>query len=111
MLAEKDLHLDFAKFDGLVLGVVQHHETHRVLMVGVLNQAAWEKSRRTGLVTFWSRTRKELWTKGETSGNVLRIKRVLVDCDEDTVLFLADPAGPTCHTGEESCFYREIGLA
>ena len=111
MLAPEDVKLDFAKFDGLVLAVVQHHETREVLMVGVVNEAAWEKSRRTGLVTFWSRTRQQLWTKGETSGNVLRIKRVLVDCDEDTVLFLADPAGPTCHTGEESCFYREIAVA
>jgi phosphoribosyl-AMP cyclohydrolase len=111
MLASEDVKLDFAKFNGLVLAVVQHHETREVLMVGVVDEAAWAKCRQTGLVTFYSRTRQELWTKGETSGNFLRIKRVLVDCDEDTVLFLVDPVGPTCHTGEWSCFYREIELA
>jgi phosphoribosyl-AMP cyclohydrolase len=111
MLAPENVKLDFAKFGGLVLAVVQHHETREVLMVGVVNEAAWAKCRQSGLVTFWSRTREQLWTKGETSGNFLRIKRVLVDCDEDTLLFLADPVGPTCHTGEESCFYREIALA
>ena len=80
-------------------------------MVGFMNEAAWRRCRETGLVTFWSRTRQTLWTKGETSGDVLRIKRTLVDCDGDTVLFLADPAGPTCHTGERSCFFREMRLA
>ena len=111
MLVLDDVKLDFAKFGGLVLGVVQHHETREVLMVGVLNEDAWRKCKELGLVTFWSRTRKQLWTKGETSGNHLRIKQVLVDCDEDTVLFLVDPVGPTCHTGEWSCFYREVKLA
>lgn len=108
MLAPDDVKLDFAKFNGLVLAVAQHHESREVLMVGVVNEAAWEKCRATGLLTFYSRTRGDLWTKGETSGNFLRIRRVLVDCDEDTLLFLVDPAGPTCHTGAWSCFYREM---
>jgi phosphoribosyl-ATP pyrophosphohydrolase/phosphoribosyl-AMP cyclohydrolase len=111
MLAPEDVKLDFAKLDGLLPVVVQHHETREVLMVGFMNAAAWQRSRETGLVTFWSRTRQRLWTKGETSGDVLRIKRTLVDCDEDTLLFLVDPAGPTCHTGERSCFFRELRLA
>ncbi|HEV8633183.1 MAG TPA: phosphoribosyl-AMP cyclohydrolase [Chloroflexota bacterium] len=111
MLAPDDVKLDFAKLGGLLPVVVQHHQTREVLMVGFMNEAAWRRCRETGLVTFWSRTRQKLWTKGETSGDVLRIKRTLVDCDGDTVLFLADPAGPTCHTGERSCFFREIRLA
>lgn len=111
MLAADEIQLDFSKLDGLVPAVVQHHQTGELLMVGFMNAEAWEKSRATGLVTFYSRTRQKLWTKGETSGDVLRIKRVLVDCDADTVLFQADPAGPTCHTGEQSCFFREVWVA
>ena len=111
MQALDDITLDFAKLDGLVPAVVQHHETREVLMVGFLNPEAWQKSRQSGLVTFFSRTRNRLWTKGETSGDVLRIKQVFVDCDDDTVLFMADPAGPTCHTGERSCFFRELRSA
>jgi len=111
MLALNDVALDFAKMDGLVPAVVQHHHTGEILMVGFMNEAAWRKSHETGLVTFYSRTRQALWTKGETSGDVLRIKRVLIDCDGDTVVFQADPAGPTCHTGARSCFYREVSFA
>ncbi|TAK23387.1 MAG: phosphoribosyl-AMP cyclohydrolase [Chloroflexota bacterium] len=106
-----DVALDFAKFDGLIPAVVQHHQTGQVLMLGFMNEAAWMKSRQSGLVTFFSRTRQRLWTKGETSGDVLNIKRILVDCDDDTVLFMADPAGPTCHTGQVSCFHREVKRA
>lgn len=111
MLAIDAVTLDFAKLDGLLPAVVQHHATREVLMVGFMNEAAWQTSLDTGLVTFYSRTRQKLWTKGETSGDVLRIRQILVDCDEDTVLFLADPAGPTCHTGEQSCFFRELRRA
>lgn len=106
-----DVSINFEKFDGLVPAVVQHHQTGQVLMVGFINEAAWTRSRETGLATFFSRTRQRLWTKGETSGDVLRITRILVDCDDDTVLFMADPAGPTCHTGQVSCFYREVSRA
>jgi phosphoribosyl-ATP pyrophosphohydrolase/phosphoribosyl-AMP cyclohydrolase len=103
--------MDFSKFHGLIHAVVQDHVTGEVLMVGFMNQDAWDVTRRTGYVTFFSRTRNTLWTKGETSGNRLAVRDVLVDCDEDTLLFKVDPVGPTCHTGEWSCFYREIALA
>ncbi len=100
--------LDFEKLGGLVPAVVQDHHTHEVLMVGFMNPEAWEKTVRTGLVTFWSRTRNTLWTKGETSGNHLRVVRLWTDCDADTVLVEAEPKGPTCHTGARSCFFEEI---
>ncbi|MBM4418693.1 MAG: phosphoribosyl-AMP cyclohydrolase [Chloroflexi bacterium] len=110
-MVETDATLDFTKLDGLLPAVVQHHESGQVLMVGFMNQEAWSRSLQSRLVTFYSRTRNRLWTKGETSGDVLRIKRILLDCDGDTVLVMADPAGPTCHTGAVSCFFREISLA
>jgi phosphoribosyl-AMP cyclohydrolase / phosphoribosyl-ATP pyrophosphohydrolase len=106
-----DLKLDFAKMDGLIPVIVQDHADKTVLMLGFMNEAAWEKTRQTGLVTFFSRGRQSLWTKGETSGNVLKVRRVLVDCDDDTLLIEAEPKGPTCHTGERSCFYREVAGA
>ncbi len=100
--------LDFDKQGGLVPAVVQDHTTREVLMVGFMNREAWEKTVHTGLVTFWSRTRQTLWTKGETSGNSLQVRRLWVDCDNDTVLAEVDPRGPTCHTGARSCFFEEI---
>ncbi len=100
--------LDFEKEDGLVPAIVQDHQTKEVLMVGFMNPEAWEKTVRTGMVTFWSRTRKTLWTKGETSGNFLGVRRIWIDCDNDTVLVEADPKGPTCHTGARSCFFQEV---
>jgi len=103
-----ELQLDFEKLDGLLPAVVQDHHTKEVLMVGFMNREAWEKTLRTGLVTFWSRTRQTLWTKGETSGNHLRVVRLWTDCDRDTVLAEVEPKGPTCHTGARSCFYEEI---
>ena len=100
--------LDFDKQGGLVPAIVQDHRTKEVLMVGFMNPEAWEKTVRTGMVTFWSRTRQTLWTKGETSGNFLRVQRLWIDCDQDTVLVEADPKGPTCHTGARSCFFEEV---
>ncbi len=102
------MRLDFAKMDGLLPAVVQDATTREVLMVGFMNEAAWEKTRRTGHVTFWSRTRNTLWTKGETSGHFLVVRRVRADCDLDTLLIDADPLGPTCHTGAYSCFFNEL---
>lgn len=102
------LRLDFSKLHGLVPAVVQHHQTREVLMVGFMNEDAWEMTREKGLVTFWSRERKTLWTKGETSGHVLRVKRIWTDCDNDTLLIEADPAGPVCHTGNPTCFFEEV---
>jgi phosphoribosyl-AMP cyclohydrolase len=102
--------MDFSKLDGLIPAVIQDDRSGEVLMVGFMNEAALKKTRETGFATFFSRTRGTLWTKGETSGNRLEVKRILVDCDEDTVLIRAVALGDgvTCHTGERSCFYREL---
>ncbi len=103
--------IDFSKLAGLVPAVVQDEGSGEVLMVGFMNEAAWEKTRLTGHVTFWSRTRDALWTKGETSGNYLVVRRVRTDCDQDTLLIDAEPKGPTCHTGAYSCFFNEVTSA
>lgn len=108
MVQVADLQLDFDKMDGLLPAIVQDRETKDILMLGFMNKDAWEKTVKIGLVTFWSRTRNELWTKGETSGNHLKVRRMWVDCDSDTILVEVDPVGPTCHTGERSCFFEEI---
>jgi phosphoribosyl-AMP cyclohydrolase len=102
--------MDFSKLDGLIPAVIQDAESAEVLMVGFMNEEALAKTRDTGFATFFSRTRGALWTKGETSGNRLEVKRILVDCDEDTVLLkvVALGDGVACHTGERSCFYREL---
>ena len=102
--------MDFTKLDGLIPAVVQDYQSGEVLMVGFMNEDAWNITRRTGYVTFFSRTRNTLWTKGETSGNKLAVRDVLIDCDEDTVLLkvVALGDGVACHTGERSCFYREL---
>ncbi|WP_247237747.1 bifunctional phosphoribosyl-AMP cyclohydrolase/phosphoribosyl-ATP diphosphatase HisIE [Telluribacter sp. SYSU D00476] len=97
--------IDFAKSaDGLIPAVVQDAVTGRVLMLGYMNQDALVKTQGEGKVTFFSRSKQRLWTKGETSDNFLHVKQILVDCDGDTILIKADPAGPTCHTGADTCF-------
>ncbi|AXH95281.1 bifunctional phosphoribosyl-AMP cyclohydrolase/phosphoribosyl-ATP diphosphatase HisIE [Ornithinimicrobium avium] len=96
--------VDFAKAGGLVPGVVQHARTGQVLMVGFLDEGALTRTLETGLATFFSRSRGQRWTKGETSGNTLAVETVELDCDRDTLLLHAVPAGPTCHTGEDTCF-------
>ena len=98
------MNLDFNKNDGLVPAIVQDHKTNRVLMLGFMNEAAYNKTLDTNLVTFYSRSKKALWTKGETSGNYLHVKEILEDCDSDTILVKADPEGPVCHTGADTCF-------
>ena len=102
--------MDFAKLDGLIPAVVQDAASSEVLMVGFMNDEAWKITQATGYVTFFSRTRNTLWTKGETSGNRLKVRQVLVDCDDDTVLVKVDREGDgmVCHTGQRSCFYREL---
>ena len=102
--------MDFSKLDGLIPAVVQDHATREVLMVGFMNQEAWDVTRRTGYVTFYSRTRQKLWTKGETSGNRLAVTDILVDCDDDTVLVKVQRQGDgnVCHTGERTCFFRKL---
>jgi phosphoribosyl-AMP cyclohydrolase len=100
--------MDFSKLDGLIPAVVQDHVSGEVLMVGFMNQDAWDITRRTGYVTFYSRTRNTLWTKGETSGNRLAVRDILIDCDDDTVLVKAERQGDgnVCHTGERTCFFQ-----
>ena len=100
--------MDFSKLDGLVPAVVQDERNGDVLMVGFMNQEAWDITRATGYVTFFSRTRNKLWTKGETSGNRLAVRDLLIDCDEDTVLVRVQCLGDgnVCHTGERTCFFR-----
>jgi len=97
--------LQFDKYpDALVPAIVQDASTSQVLMLGFMNEEAFEKTRLTGLVTFFSRSRQRLWTKGETSGNFLRVEQILPDCDSDTLLIKAECAGPVCHTGTQTCF-------
>ena len=96
--------IDFEKMQGLVPAIIQDAVTSKVLMLGFMNQEAYDKTVETGLVTFWSRTRNCLWTKGETSGNVLRVVQILNDCDDDTLLIKVNPAGPVCHTGADTCW-------
>ncbi|MBR3541864.1 MAG: bifunctional phosphoribosyl-AMP cyclohydrolase/phosphoribosyl-ATP diphosphatase HisIE [Bacteroidales bacterium] len=98
------MQIDFDKLQGLVPAVIQDAVTNKVLMLGFMNREAYEKTVQTGLVTFWSRTRNCLWTKGETSGNVLRVVKILIDCDNDTLLIKVNPAGPVCHTGADTCW-------
>ena len=93
--------------DGLVPAIVQDVKTKDVLMLGFMNREALEKTMRGGNVTFWTRSRQKLWTKGETSGNVLKYISLRVNCENDSLLVLAEPVGATCHTGHPTCYYRD----
>lgn len=101
------LKIDFDKSDGLVPVIVQNDQTLEVLMLGYMNQEAYQKTEKEGKVTFYSRSKNRLWTKGEESGNFLFVKSISIDCDQDTILIKATPVGPTCHTGSRSCFSTE----
>jgi phosphoribosyl-ATP pyrophosphohydrolase/phosphoribosyl-AMP cyclohydrolase len=98
------------KFDekGLLPAIAQDAKTGEVLMLAYMNQEALEKTLSSGQAWFYSRSRQQLWHKGATSGNYLNVKKVLIDCDEDTVVLQVDAAGPACHTGHRTCFYREL---
>lgn len=96
--------IDFNKGNGLVPVVIQNNITLQVLMLGYMNKEAFEKTKIDGLVTFYSRSKQRLWTKGESSNNFLKVEDIQIDCDDDTILIKATPAGPTCHTGATSCF-------
>ena len=98
------MNIDFEKMGGLVPAIIQDAVTQKVLMLGFMNEEAYQKTLDTKHVTFWSRTRNTLWTKGETSGNFLNLVDIKVDCDNDTLLILAHPDGPTCHTGTDTCW-------
>ena len=102
--------MDFTKLGGLIPAVVQDEISNEVLMVGFMNADAWGKTQQSGYVTFFSRTRNTLWTKGETSGNRLSVRQVLLDCDQDTILVKVrrEGDGNVCHTGQRSCFFHVI---
>ena len=101
--------LDFTKLDGLVTAVIQDHITGRVLMVGFMNEEAWRMTVASGFATFYSRSRKKLWLKGESSGHRLAVKEISTDCDHDAVLLKVEAAGPgVCHEGYQSCFFRRL---
>ncbi|WP_239018677.1 bifunctional phosphoribosyl-AMP cyclohydrolase/phosphoribosyl-ATP diphosphatase HisIE [Sphingobacterium corticibacterium] len=99
--------MDFKKGDGLIPVVIQDNQTLEVLMLGYMNEEAWTKTQQEGRVTFYSRSKNRLWTKGEESGHFLDVVSAHVDCDQDTLLIKVKPAGPTCHTGARSCFQTE----
>lgn len=99
--------VDFTKGDGLVPVIIQNVMTLQVLMLGYMNEEAFDKTKKEGKVTFFSRSKNRLWTKGESSGNYLLVQDIQIDCDNDTILIKAEPIGPTCHTGSTSCFKEE----
>lgn len=101
------MNIDFEKMGGLVPAIIQDADTRNVLMLGFMNKEAYEKTCETGHVTFWSRTRNCLWTKGETSGHFLNLVDMKIDCDNDTLLVRVHPIGPTCHTGTDTCWGEE----
>lgn len=96
--------IDFKKMDGLVPAIIQDSKSQKVLMLGFMNEEAYKKTVETGKVTFFSRTRNALWTKGETSGNFLNVVDIKLDCDKDTLLIQVNPVGPVCHTGADTCW-------
>lgn len=98
------MNIDYDKMNGLVPAIIQDDKTLKVLMLGFMNKEAYEKTIETGKVTFWSRTKQTLWTKGETSGNYLNVVSIANDCDQDTLLIKVNPTGPVCHTGNDTCW-------
>ncbi|HHT9138906.1 MAG TPA: phosphoribosyl-AMP cyclohydrolase [Candidatus Wunengus sp. YC60] len=105
----KNTMIDFKKGNGLIPAIIQDNQSGDVLMLGYMNEEALERTRATGWVYFWSRSRKQLWLKGEESGNKLKIKNIFIDCDNDTLLIKAILMGKNvCHTGNRSCFYNQL---
>lgn len=101
------MQVDFNKGNGLVPTIIQDAKTNKVLMLGYMNAEALEKTKREGQVTFFSRSKQRLWTKGESSGNFLKVVDILIDCDEDTILIKVNPLGPVCHKGDDTCFQEK----
>lgn len=99
--------LNFEKMNGLIPAIIQDNSTSKVLMLGFMNEEAYRKTVETGKVTFFSRTKNRLWTKGEESGNFLNVVSIKEDCDKDTLLIKVNPAGPVCHTGTDTCWGEE----
>ena len=102
------IEMDFNKLGGLVPCIVQEEGTGQVLMLAYMNEESLHQTLRTGLATYWSRSRNEIWIKGKTSGHYQYVKKILVDCDNDTLLMIVKQEGAACHTGKHSCFYRDI---
>lgn len=102
--------LDFAKGGGLIPAIAQDFKTKKVLMFAYANELALKETLKTGYAHYWSRSRNKLWMKGEESGHTQKVKKVLVDCDSDTILYLVDQKGPACHTNKPTCFYSYIPL-
>jgi phosphoribosyl-AMP cyclohydrolase len=103
------IELNFKKMGGLIPAIAQDHATGEVLMLAFMNEAAWEETLATGKATYFSRTRNTLWTKGNTSGHVQRVREIRIDCDDDTILLLVEQmGGAACHTGHKSCFYKQV---
>jgi phosphoribosyl-AMP cyclohydrolase len=108
-VGQQPLTIDFAKSGGLVPAIIQDHRTHEVLMLGFMNAESLAETQRSGDVTFFSRSRNKLWKKGESSGHVLKLRELLIDCDADALLVRVEPLGPgVCHEGYRSCFFRRI---
>ena len=101
------MNIDFNKGNGLVPVIIQNASTEKVLMLGYMNEEAYQQTKNTNEVTFYSRSKERLWKKGESSGNTLEVVSIAIDCDNDTLLIKAKPNGPICHTGKETCFYDE----
>lgn len=101
---------ELIRFDqnGLIVAVIQNYETGQVLMVGYMNEESLKITLEEKIACFWSRSRQKLWRKGETSGNILKVREIRIDCDGDALLLRCEPVGPTCHTNETSCFYRRV---
>lgn len=104
LIANTTMNIDFEKQGGLVPAIIQDAKTDKVLMLGYMNQEALTKTQAEGIVTFYSRSKERLWTKGETSNNFLHVVEILLDCDQDALLIKVNPAGPTCHTGTDTCW-------
>lgn len=103
------IRLDFDKMNGLVPAVIQDHRSGEILMVGFMDEKAWRATLESGRATFFSRSRRKLWVKGETSGNVQWVKEILIDCDDDTVVLKVEQVGgAACHTGHRSCFHKKV---
>tara|TARA_Y100001949_G_scaffold63143_1_gene53513 strand:+ start:33 stop:362 length:330 start_codon:yes stop_codon:yes gene_type:complete len=100
--------IDFSKGDGIVPVIVQDANTKEILTLAYTNKESLERTLSTGNSWFWSRSRKKLWMKGEESGNVQKIKKILVDCDSDAIIYMVEPQGPACHTGERTCFHNSL---
>ncbi len=110
-MEKSDICLDFEKMGGLVPAIAQDHETGEILMLAFMDRQAWETTLATGLATYHSRSRNELWTKGKTSGHVQKVKEIRIDCDNDAVVLKVDQVGgAACHTGHRSCFYTRVDL-